>query len=78
MRYTEYHGDIAVIKDKSQHKEAMERLAQFEDCAGMQGKICDKYCVNRSIAGGRIDILDEFCSHCELETLLRLLEEVEQ
>ena len=31
MRYTERHGDVAVIKDKSKHKEAMEKLAEYED-----------------------------------------------
>ncbi len=77
MRYTESHCGVAVIKDKSKDKEAMERLARFEECAGIQSKICDDYCVNRSIAGGRIDILDEFCSHCELAGLLGLLEEMQ-
>ena len=31
MRYTERHGGVAVIKDKSKHKEAMEKLAKVED-----------------------------------------------
>lgn len=30
-RLTEYHGGIAVIRDKSKHKEAMEVLAKYED-----------------------------------------------
>ena len=30
-RLTEYHGGIAVIRDKSKHREAMEVLAKYED-----------------------------------------------
>ena len=39
MRYTERHGGVAVIKDKSKHKEAMEKLAKVEDAeeTGCQG-----------------------------------------
>lgn len=31
MRYTEYHNGVAVIKDKSLMKEAMAKLAKYED-----------------------------------------------
>lgn len=31
MRYTEYHCGVAVIKDKSRHKETMQQLAAYED-----------------------------------------------
>ena len=31
MRYTTYHKNVAVIKDKSKLKEAMEKLARYED-----------------------------------------------
>ena len=30
-RLTEYHNGVAVIKDKSKLKEAMEKLAHYED-----------------------------------------------
>lgn len=30
-RLTEYHSGVAVIRDKSRHKEAMEVLAKYED-----------------------------------------------
>lgn len=30
-RLTEYHNGVAVIRDKSKHKEAMEKLARYED-----------------------------------------------
>ncbi len=31
MRYTEYHNGVAVIKDKSLMKDAMAKLAKYED-----------------------------------------------
>ena len=31
MRYTEYHAEKAVIKDKNKLSEAMEKLAKLED-----------------------------------------------
>ena len=31
MRYTEYHNGVAVIKDKTFLKEAMAKLAKYED-----------------------------------------------
>lgn len=31
MRYTEYHAGVAVIKDKAFLKEAMAKLAKYED-----------------------------------------------
>lgn len=31
MRYTEYHNGVAAIKDKNLLKEAMEKLAKYED-----------------------------------------------
>ena len=47
MRYTEYHGGVAVIKDKNKHKEAMEKLAKVEDaeetgCKGCKHEECTK------------------------------------
>lgn len=30
-RYTEYHGGVAVIKDKTKHKETMAKMAAYED-----------------------------------------------
>lgn len=31
MRFTEYHCGVAVIKSKNKLKEAMKKLAEFED-----------------------------------------------
>lgn len=45
MRYTERHGGVAVIKDKSKRKEAMEKLAKVEDKEEEKQVICGK-CFN--------------------------------
>jgi hypothetical protein len=47
MRYTEYHADKAVIKDKALLPEAMEKLAKVEDleetgCKGCKYEECTK------------------------------------
>lgn len=75
MKYTERHGGIAVIKDKTNHKEAMERLARFEECAGLEEKICDEYCrFPRELKG---DDLIEQCRMCDMISLFDLLQETE-
>ena len=75
MRYTERHGGIAVIKDKTNHKEVMERLARFEECAGLEEKICDEYCrFPRELKG---DDLIEQCRMCDMLPLFDLLQETE-
>ena len=43
MRYTEYHGGVAVINDKNTLKEAMEKLARYED-AEEQGRLVELPC----------------------------------
>lgn len=45
MKYTERHGGVAVIKDKSKHKEAMEKLAKVEDKEDQKQVVCGK-CFN--------------------------------
>ena len=47
MRYTEYHADKAVIKDKALLPDAMEKLAKVEDaeetgCKGCKYEECTK------------------------------------
>lgn len=75
MRYTERHGGIAVIKDKAKHKEAMERLARFEECAGLPEKVCDEYC--RFPREMQEYDLKEWCCMCDILPLFMLLQEVE-
>ena len=45
MRYTEYHGDKAVIRDKTLLPEAMEKLAKVEDMEEQKQAVCGK-CFN--------------------------------
>ena len=40
MRYTEYHADKAVIKDKALLPDAMEKLAKVEDAEEIECKGC--------------------------------------
>lgn len=39
-RFTEYHSGVAVIRDKSKHIEAMEKLAKYEDVEEQGCKGC--------------------------------------
>lgn len=48
MRYTEYHSGVAVIKDKNLLKEAMEKLARYED-AEEQGRLVELPCAVNDI-----------------------------
>lgn len=76
MRYTERHGGVAVIKDKSKHKEAMEKLAKVEDLEDkhtdidkltteMMEHICDNLCKHPTKAKDQEE-LDEICSSCQM------------
>ena len=77
MRYTEYHGGVAVIKDKSKHKEAMEKLAKVEDLeeknadidqitTEMMEYICDNLCKHPNRVGITQDELDGICAECKM------------
>ena len=76
MRYTEYHADKAVIKDKTKLSEAMEKLAKVEDLeekntdidkitTEMMEHICDNLCKHPINAKDQ-DELDEICSSCQM------------
>ena len=64
-RLTERHAGVAVIKDKSKHKEAMEKLAKLEETENepaslrksimqitleVSEDICDNFCKYRDTA----------------------------
>ena len=72
MRYTEYHAEKAVIKDKSKLPEAMEKLAKIEDMDQIPRICCDEYCKypNQRLWPGE---LEEICADCELAELFELL-----
>lgn len=53
MRYTEYHDGVAVIKDKALLKEAMAKLAKYEDAedkskainaSAVESGVCQREC----------------------------------
>lgn len=77
MRYTERHGGVAVIKDKSKHKEAMEKLAKLEDLeekntdidqitTEMMEHVCDNICMHPIRVGQTQDELDDICAECKM------------
>lgn len=73
-RLTEYHNGVAVIRDKNKLKEAMEKLASYEDVEedGDMDKIttefaefiCDKLCKYPCVCDQ--EELDEHCDECKL------------
>lgn len=76
-RYTEYHNGVAVIRDKSLLKDAMRKLAGYEDAAegskdyGMEKittefaeYICDKLCKYPCVCDQ--EELDEHCAECKM------------
>ena len=72
MRYTEYHANVAVIKDRSLLPQAMEKLAKIEDMDQIPRICCDEYCKypNQRL---RQEELDEICTECELAPLFEML-----
>lgn len=77
MRYTERHGGVAVIKDKSKHKDAMEKLAKVEDMeeknmdmdklttTEMMEHICDHLCKHPCNAKDQEE-LEDICAECKM------------
>ncbi|MBQ4560251.1 MAG: hypothetical protein IJA54_08030 [Tyzzerella sp.] len=76
MRYTEYHADKAVIKDRAFLPDAMEKLAKVEDLehknadidkltTEMMEHICDNLCKHPTKAKDQEE-LDEICSSCQM------------
>ena len=76
MRYTEYHADKAVLKDKQFLSDAMEKLAKVEDLeekntdmdqitTEMMEHICDNLCKHPCNAEDQEE-LDDICAECEM------------
>ena len=73
-RYTEYNNGIAVIRDKSKLKEAMQKPASYEDVEDYSDMektttefaeyICDKLCKYPCIYDQ--EELDEYCAECKM------------
>lgn len=77
MRYTEYHADKAVIKDKALLPDAMDKLAKIEDLeekntdidqitTEMMEYICDSVCKHSNNAMLLQEELDGFCAECKM------------
>lgn len=74
MRYTEYHNGVAVIKDKALLKEAMQKLANYEDVEDYSDMekittefaeyICNKLCKYPCVCDQ--EELDEYCAECKM------------
>lgn len=63
MRYTEYHNGVAVIKDKSLMKEAMQKLAKYEDAEDEnKAKIANIENMSRE------DMIERLCIYCAQRT----------
>lgn len=73
-RLTEYHNGVAVIRDKNKLKEAMEKLASYEDVEEDSDMdkittefaefICDKLCKYPCVCNQ--EELDEHCDECKV------------
>lgn len=82
-RLTTRHSGVAVIKDKSKLKEAMEKLARIEEIEEddktmsehleeMAAYICDSVC--KYTQGSSQEELDEYCEECKLERFLQMVQ----
>ena len=75
-RLTEYHQGVAVIKKKSEHKEAMTKLARIEDIeeeapemekitTEMMEYICDHVCIAPKTVLDD-EQLEHYCGECKM------------
>lgn len=79
-RLTEYHNGVAVIRDKNKLKEAMEKLAYYEDIekecdmekitTEMAEYICDMCCGNLDDVRSQEDA-DVICDECKLSKFIK-------
>ncbi len=68
MRYTEYHNGVAVIKDKTFLKEAMAKLAKYEDAEDK-----NKAEIANIEKMSREDIIDHLYSYCGHQTCAKCI-----
>ena len=75
-RLTTRHSGVAVIKDKSKHKEAMEKLARMEDyeeegsdmekiTTEMMEHICDYVCIAPKVIADE-EQMERYCGECKM------------
>lgn len=72
MRYTEYHADVPVIRDKELLAGAMKKLAKLEDLENIPEIICDEYCKYPCRCLNQ-KTLDRICEECRLKELFEAL-----
>lgn len=81
-RLTEYHQGIAVIKDKKLLKDAMEKLAAYEDAEEckmeqltepLMEHICDHVCIGPKVIGDK-DQMDRCCENCQVERYVKSIQ----
>lgn len=75
MRYTEYHAEKAVIKDKSKLPEAMEKLAKLEDLEeyNIPVQCCYLYCKYPEKYWNDSDKMAATCDRCAMAPLFGLI-----
>ena len=71
-RYTEYHADKPVIRDRARLPEAVKKLAKLEDVADIREKMCDEYCKYPYVCPDQ-ETLDRICGECKLKELFEAL-----
>ena len=74
VRYTEYHGGKAVIRDKSKLSQAMAKLAKLEDLAvrKIPQQCCELYCKYPDQCKSQEE-MDQICGTCKMAELFNLL-----
>ena len=73
-RYTEYHADKPVIRDRARLPEAVTKLAKLEDVADIREKMCEEYCQYPCKCPNQ-ETLDNICKECELAKMFEVLGE---
>ena len=71
-RYTEYHADKPVIRDRALWPEAVKKLAKLEDMEDVREKMCDEYCQYPCICPNQ-ETLANICAACEMAKLFEVL-----
>ena len=73
-RYTEYHADKPVIRDRARLPEAVKKLAKLEDVGDIREKMCEEYCQYPCKCPNQ-ETLDNICKECELAKMFEVLGE---
>lgn len=81
-RLTEYHQGVAVIKKKSLLKDAMEKLAAYEDAEdsemealtdALMEHICDHVCIGPKVVLDPAQ-MEQYCANCQVGQYLKSIQ----